>query len=71
MKNIAVVTGYIMYYDMLKDKINGSFFSKIDRAVEIAELFCSFYSAEETARKQKKGIHKYKFTNPQQYRRTK
>jgi hypothetical protein len=47
MKNIAVVTGYIMYYDMLKDKINGSFFSKIDRAVEIAELFCSFYSAEE------------------------
>ena len=47
MKNIAVVTGYIMYYDMLEDKINGSFFSKIDKAMEIAESFCNFYSAEE------------------------
>ena len=46
-KNIAVVTGYIMFYDLLQDKINGSFFSKIDRAMEIAELFCNFYSAEE------------------------
>ena len=46
-KNLAVVTGYIMYYDLLQDKINGSFFSKIDKAIEIAELFCSFYSAEE------------------------
>lgn len=46
-ENLAVVVGYIMYYDMLKDKINGSFFTKIDKAIEIAESFCSFYSAEE------------------------
>lgn len=46
-KNLAVVVGYIMYYDLLEDSINGSFFSKIDKAIEIAELFCSFYSAEE------------------------
>lgn len=46
-KNLAVVVGYIMYYDLLEDKINGSFFSKIDKAIEIAESFCSFYSAEE------------------------
>lgn len=44
--DIAVVTGYIMYYDMLQEKINGSFFSKIDKAIEIAELFCSFYPAD-------------------------
>jgi hypothetical protein len=44
--DLAVVTGYIMYYDMLQDKINGSFFSKIDKAIEIAELFCSFYPAD-------------------------
>ena len=46
-KNLVVVTSYIMYYDLLQDKINGSFFSKIYKAIEIAELFCSFYSAEE------------------------
>ena len=46
-KNLAVVVGYIMFYDLLEDKINGSFFSKIDKAIEIAESFCSFYSAEE------------------------
>ena len=46
-KNLAVVVGYIMYYDLLKDKIKGSFFTKIDKAVEIAESFCNFYSAEE------------------------
>lgn len=46
-KNLAVVVGYIMFYDLLEDKINGSFFSKIDKAVELAESFCSFYSAEE------------------------
>lgn len=46
-KNLAVVVSYIMYYDLLEDKINGSFFSKIDKTIEIAESFCSFYSAEE------------------------
>lgn len=46
-KNLAVVVGYIMYYNLLQFKINGSFFSKIDKAVEIAESFCNFYSAEE------------------------
>lgn len=46
MKNIAVVTGYIMYHDLLEE-INGSFFSKIDLAVELAELFCSNFSADE------------------------
>lgn len=45
-KNLAVVVGYIMYYDLLEDSINGSFFSKIDKAIEIAELFCSFYPAD-------------------------
>lgn len=40
MNNIAVVTGYLMYYDLLQDfEINGSFFSKIDKAIEIAEDF--------------------------------
>lgn len=47
MKNIAVATGYIMFYDLLKDEINGYFFSKIDRAIELAELFCLTFSAEE------------------------
>jgi len=46
-KNLAVVVGYIMHYDMLKDSINGSFFSKIDKAIEIAESFCLTFSAEE------------------------
>ena len=45
-KDVVVVTGYIMYYDMLQDSISGSFFSKIDKAIEIAELFCSFYPAD-------------------------
>ena len=45
-KNLAVVTSYIMYYDLLQDEINGSFFAKIDKAIERAELFCSFYSAD-------------------------
>lgn len=35
-----------MYYDMLQYKINGSFFSKIDKAIEIAELFCNLYPAD-------------------------
>lgn len=46
MNDIAVVTGYIMYYDMLIN-INGSFFSKIDKAIEIAELFALKYPDED------------------------
>lgn len=44
---VSVVVGYIMYYDMLEDKINGSFFSKIDKAIEIAEMFCDAYKKED------------------------
>jgi len=46
MKELAVVAGYIMYYDMLQEKINGSFFSKIDKAIEIAEDFIKYYPEE-------------------------
>ena len=46
-KDLAVVVGYIMYYDLLEDSINGSFFSKIDKAIELAELFVLTFSAEE------------------------
>lgn len=46
-ENLAVVVGYIMYYNMLEEEMNGSFFTKIDKAIEIAKEFCSFYSAEE------------------------
>ena len=38
MEELAVVTGYIMYYDLLEFKINGSFFSKIDKAMELASI---------------------------------
>jgi len=47
MNNIPIVVGYIMYYDLLKDSINGSFFSKIDKAIEIAELFALKYPDED------------------------
>lgn len=43
MNNITVVTGYIMYYKMLEDKLNGSFFTQIDKAIEIAEKFTLKY----------------------------
>lgn len=46
-ENLAVVVGYIMYYDLLEDSINGSFFSKIDKAVEIAKEFTKKYQEEE------------------------
>jgi len=45
--NTSVVVGYIMYYNLLEDKINGSFFSKIDKAIEIAESFVLTFSTEE------------------------
>ena len=43
MEDLAIITGYIMYYDLLEFKINGSFFSKIDKAIEIAEDFIKNY----------------------------
>lgn len=43
---LAVVTGYIMFYDLLADQINGSFFSKIDKAMELAQKFIERYSHE-------------------------
>lgn len=42
-RDVSVVTGYIMFYDLLANKINGSFFSKIDKAIEIAEEFIEVY----------------------------
>lgn len=42
-RDIKVITGYIMYYDLLKEHINGSFFSKIDLAISIAKKFNSLY----------------------------
>lgn len=47
MKDIAVVTGYIMYYKMLEDKLNGSFFTQIDKAIEIAEKFVLKYPSDD------------------------
>jgi hypothetical protein len=44
MNDIPIVVGYIMHYDLLKDTINGSFFSKIDKAIEIAEKFALTYN---------------------------
>ena len=46
MEDLAIITGYIMYYDLLEFKINGSFFSKIDKAIEIAEDFIKYYPEE-------------------------
>lgn len=46
MKDLAVVTGYIMFYDLLENVTAGSFFSKIDKAIEIAELFCNIYPSD-------------------------
>jgi hypothetical protein len=45
-KEVAVVSGYIMYYDLLDFKINDSFFSKIDKSIELAEQFIKEYSEE-------------------------
>jgi hypothetical protein len=41
---VAVVSSYIMYYDLLEFYVNGSFFSKIDKAIELAEKFIERYS---------------------------
>jgi hypothetical protein len=45
--DLSVVVGYIMFYDLLQDKINGSFFSKIDKAIEVAKMFCDTYKNSE------------------------
>ena len=42
-KDILIVLAYIMYYDMLQNAIDGSFFSKIDYAIELAEKFAVTY----------------------------
>lgn len=47
MNDIAVVTGYLMYYRMLEEKLNGSFFTQIDKAIEIAEKFALKYPSDE------------------------
>lgn len=45
-ENLSVVVAYIMYYDLLEE-MNGSFFTKIDRAIELAKEFCTTYADEE------------------------
>ena len=42
-EDILVVVGYIMYYDLLQDSINGSFFSKIEKAIGLAQEFADLY----------------------------
>ena len=42
-RDLLVVVGYIMHYDLLEGSINGSFFSKIDKAIELAEQFVELY----------------------------
>jgi len=42
-RDIPVVTGYIMYYDLLHSAKYGSFFTKIDYAIELAEAFVLEY----------------------------
>ena len=42
-RDLLVVVGYIMHYDLLQGSINGSFFSKIDKAIELAEQFVELY----------------------------
>jgi ribosomal protein L31E len=48
-KNISVVVGYIMYYDLLKEKYRGSFFTKIDKAIELATEFVDKHQEHEDA----------------------
>ena len=42
-RDLLVVVGYIMHYNLLEESINGSFFSKIDKAIELAEQFVELY----------------------------
>lgn len=42
-RDLLVVVGYIIHYDYLGKTINGSFFSKIDKAIELAEQFVELY----------------------------
>jgi len=41
---VTIVTSYIMYYDLLS--IDGSFFSKVDRSIELAKEFIQKYSEQ-------------------------
>lgn len=45
-RNLASTTGYIMYYDLL-ESFNGSFFTKIDKAIDLAEEFNKLYEEQE------------------------
>ena len=43
-EELTVVTSYIMYYDLLEGtRYDGSFFSKIDRAILLAREFIRCY----------------------------
>lgn len=44
-KNLSVIVGYIMYYDLVQ--LNGSFFSKIDKAIELGQDFISQHTLDE------------------------
>lgn len=46
-RELAAIVGYIMYYDLLEDKRGGSYFSKIDLAIDLAEQFLTAYMQEE------------------------
>jgi 3-methyladenine DNA glycosylase/8-oxoguanine DNA glycosylase len=46
-RDITEVTAYIMYYDLLEFSVNGSFFSKIDIAIELAKEFVTKYPLDD------------------------
>ena len=46
-RDITEVTAYIMYYDLLEFSVNGSFFSKIDIAIELAKEFVAKYPLDD------------------------
>ena len=47
-KELAVVVGYIMYYDLFNNmpNIDGSFFYKIDNVITVAEEFIKKYPSD-------------------------
>lgn len=43
-EELAVVVGYIMYYDLFSDtRLDGSFFTKIDNVILVAKEFIKKY----------------------------
>ena len=46
-RDITEVTAYIMYYDLLEFSVNGSFFSKIDIAIQLAKEFVAKYPLDD------------------------